>query len=129
MTKAFLHSSSPVGLEATDPDQLRTLVIEESLTAVERINRYLLQLLHEDHARKGLLTSLTGLSDASRQALLTLLDRPWAEVEAQVARLSSPLWRLTDHPGCWQRLATGCGDPQEMACVDGGLWPHSASAQ
>ncbi len=119
-------SVPPPGLAAADPGASKGFVLEESLVAVSRVNRYLLQLLHEDRERGGFLTALAGLSDTSRQELETLLDRPWAEVEARIARLSSPLWRLADHTACWQALAQGKGDPQELARVDGGLWPRQS---
>jgi hypothetical protein len=119
----------PPGLETADPDAARTFLLEESLAAVTRINRYLLQLLHEDRERGGFLTSLVGLSDRSREELETLLDRPWAEVETRVGRLSSPLWRLADQPACWRTLAGGGDDAQDLARVDGCLWPRTALPQ
>jgi hypothetical protein len=116
----------PPGLESADPDAARTFLLEESLAAIARINRYLLQLLHEDRERGGLLTTLVGLSDRSREELDALLDRPWAEVETRVGRLSSPLWRLTDQPACWRALARGGNDVQDLARVDGCLCPRTS---
>lgn len=121
--RAASPMNSPPGLETVDPEAARAFILEESMAAVSRINRYILQLLHEDRERGGLLTSLVGLDSDNRQALEALLDRPWAEIEALIARLSSPLWSLADRPTCWKTLAQGTNKPEDLVRVDGELCP------
>lgn len=119
------HDDDIPDIGMNDPLVREAYVNEETLEAIRRINRYILQLLHEDFARGGYLHTVCGLGEDSHEALKALLEQPWTDVEKHCLRLNSPLWRLADRAPCWRGLATsGAGLSQRDALILGsGFWP------